>query len=85
MRTTVVGIVAAGGALPALLTDAAEGVPVHHTGSSVLAWTWQTATVLCDVAGGPLPASRAQTLEGVSFVVAGSSIVAGRLVTLTLS
>lgn len=85
LRTAVVGIVAAGGALPAVLTDAAEGVSVHHAGSSVLAGTRQTAAVLCDVTGGSLPACRAQTLEGVSFVVAGSSVVTGLLVALTLS
>lgn len=38
--------VAAGGALPALLTDAAERVSVHHTRSSVLTGTRQTAAVL---------------------------------------
>lgn len=85
MRTAVVGIVAAGGALPALLTDAAEGVSVHHAGSSVLAGTRQTAAVLRDVTGGPLPACSAHTLEGVDFIIAGSPVVTGRLVTLTLS
>lgn len=39
--------VAAGDAFPALLTDAAEGLSVHHARSSVLAGIWQTAAVLC--------------------------------------
>lgn len=38
--------VAAGGALPALLTDAGEGVAVHHAGPSILTGTRQAAAVL---------------------------------------
>lgn len=85
MRTAVVGVLAAGGALPAFLADAAERVSVHHAGSSILTGTQHTAAVLRDATGRALPAGSTMTLEGVSFIVAGSSVVTRLLVTLTHS
>lgn len=85
MRVAVVYILATGGALPAFLADAGEGVSSADTGSSIGTRTGSACAVLGCVACVSSPTRWAGTAEGVPVVVAGASITAGGCVTLTLA
>lgn len=85
MRVAVVYILATGGAFPALLADAGEGVSSSHTGPTVGTRTGGACAVLGCVACVTSPTGRAGAAEGIPVVVAGASVTAGGRVTLVLA
>lgn len=85
MRVAVVCVLSTGGALPALLADAGEGVSSSHTRPPIGTRTGGACAVFGCVAGVSFPTRWAGTAKSIPVVIAGASIAAGGFITLTLS